>query len=71
MDDTEPGERAKMITQAVDYFIHCYDHVTDLIKGKKANVVIVKTADLADYASELRNARRRDKDKSTGTEAKA
>lgn len=71
MDDTEPGERAKMITQAVDYFIHCYDHVTDLIKGKKANVVIVKTADLADYASELRNAWRRDKDKSTGTEAKA
>lgn len=49
-----------VITQAVEYFIHCYDKVTGLISenGTEARVVRVVTAELADYARELRKGHR-------------
>ena len=64
MPDTDPGERMKIITQAVDFFIHCYDRVSDLIEGKKANVVTVKTSELAEQANGIRIAGRRERDNS-------
>ena len=60
MSDDDPGERMKTITQAVDFFIHSYDRVINLINGKRANVVTVRTAELADYAKALRDKSRRE-----------
>lgn len=59
MADDDPGERMKLITQAIDYFIHCYETVDRLITGKSATVVTVDTAELADYAQALRRESRR------------
>ena len=56
---TDPGERMKLIRQAIDYFIHCYDTVCGLIEGKKANVVKIETADLVEYSKTLRDTSRR------------
>lgn len=70
MADTDPGERMKIITQAVDFFIHCYDRVADLIEGKKAHVVTVKPLELAEQATEIRNANRLERDSSSGAAAK-
>ena len=61
MPDTDPGERMKVITQAIEFFIHCYDRVAELIEGQTAHVVTVKTAEIADYARTLRDAGRRDR----------
>ena len=58
MADTDPGERVKDISQAIDYFIHCYDRVCEMIAGKEANVVTIRTAELADYAKTIRDAKR-------------
>ena len=45
-----------LITQAVDYFIHCYDKVTGLIAANDTDAQIIKidTSELADYAKSLR-----------------
>ncbi len=61
MADTDPGERVKDISQAIDYFIHCYDRVCGMIAGKKANVVTIGTSELADYAKTIRDSNRRAK----------
>ena len=68
MADDDPGERMKTITRAVDFFIHSYDRVSNLIKGKKANVVTVSTAELADHAKTLRDKSRRDRDSAPETD---
>ena len=49
-----------IFTQAVDYFIHCYDKVTGLISENdaEARIIRVDTAELADYARELRKGHR-------------
>ena len=59
MADTDPGERVKDISQAIDYFIHCYDRVCGMIAGKEANVVTIRTSELADYAKTIRDSKRR------------
>ena len=70
MADTDPGERMKIITQAVDFFIHCYDRVADLIEGKKAHDVTVKPLKLTEQATEILNANRLERDSSSGAAAK-
>ena len=69
--ESDPGERRKLITQAIDYFLHCYDTVCGLISGKNAHVVKLETAVLADYASALRSGNRRDRDRSSDAPAAA
>lgn len=69
--ESDPGERRKLITQAIDYFLHCYDTVCGLISGKNAHVVKLETAELADYASALRSGNRRDRDRSSDAPAAA
>ena len=59
MADTDPGERVKDISQAIDYFIHCYDRVCGMIAGKEVNVVTIRTSELADYAKTIRDSKRR------------
>ena len=59
MADTDPGERVKDICQAIDYFIHCYDRVCEMIAGKEADVVTIRTSELADYAKTIRDSKRR------------
>ena len=56
MDDSDVSARMNLITQVIDYFIHCYDNVTDLISKDKADAEIVRieTSELADYAKVLR-----------------
>ena len=56
MDDADVSERMNLITQAVDYFIYCYNKVVDLISGSgaDADVIRVETSELADYAKKLR-----------------
>ncbi|MDO5455350.1 MAG: hypothetical protein Q4F25_00380 [Eubacteriales bacterium] len=63
MADTDPGERAKVITKAIDYFLNCYDTVSDLIRGRSANVETVRTSELMDYANIIREENRRDRNK--------
>jgi hypothetical protein len=63
MPESDPGERKKLITQAIDYFLHCYDTVCELIRGKNAHVVKIETSELADYANTLRSESRRDRDR--------
>ena len=56
MDDADVSERMNLITQAVDYFIYCYNKVVDLISesGADADVVRIDTAELSAYAKSLR-----------------
>lgn len=56
MDDADVSDRMNLITQAVDYFIHCYDKVTGLIAANDTDAQIIKidTSELADYAKSLR-----------------
>ena len=56
MDDADVSERMSLITQAVDYFIYCYNKVVDLISGSDADadVIRIETSELADYAKKLR-----------------
>ena len=59
-NDSDVSDRMNLITQAVDYFIHCYDKVTGLISENdaEARIIRVDTAELADYARELRKGHR-------------
>ena len=56
MDDDDVSERMNLITQAVEYFIHCYNKVVELISesGAEADVVKIDTAELSAYAKRLR-----------------
>ena len=66
MDEADLGSRMKLITQAIDYFIYCYDTVSKLVEKKKANVVTVDTSDLINYADELRKKYRRMREAESG-----
>ena len=55
MDAADSGTRMKTISKAVDYFIHCYDLVSELTKGKTAYVVKVDPTDVSGYAGKLRD----------------
>lgn len=66
--DSDVSERVNLISQAVDYFIHCYDKVlglmSDIEEGKE--IISIKTSELAEYAKSLRRppfGDRKDKDK--------
>ncbi len=54
MADSDIGERMDMIRQSIDYFLHCYERVTNLSKGKTANVIEITGEDVVHYADLLR-----------------
>ena len=57
MDDSDVSERMNLITQAVDYFLHCYEKVVRLISEadtEDAQIIRIETSELADYAKTLR-----------------
>ncbi len=56
--DTDPSERKKMISRAIDYFIHCYDKVCSLIEGKDPHVETIEVSELVSYSKKLRDANR-------------
>ncbi len=57
--DTDPSERKKIISRAVDYFIHCYDKVSALIEGKEPHIEKIDVSELVSYSRKLRDANRR------------
>lgn len=65
MDDADTSGRVSLITQAVDYFIHCYDIVTGLITEDETagyEAVKIETSELSAYAKSLRRQLRREED---------
>jgi hypothetical protein len=63
MDDSDVSERMTMISQAVEYFIHCYDVMSGLLADRKAaeddhEIVMISTSEISEYANELRKAAR-------------
>ena len=52
MNDSDVGERMNLIKQAIEYFIHCYDTVEELIKNAGANpdVDIISTSEVVDFS---------------------
>ena len=69
MEDDDLSERMTMITKATDYFIHCYDLVNDLVKDKEANIVKIDVSELTACANRLRDANRRDRNRSSQNDA--
>ena len=63
MDDSDISERMNMITQAVDYFLFCYERVTELIQkqGTGEAVVKIEPQELVAYADTLRKALRNER----------
>ena len=56
MQDSDIGARMNMISQSIDYFIHCYDMVADLV-ARSGNVPIVNIISLdqvVEYANTLK-----------------
>ncbi len=64
MEDADAGTRMQTISKAVDFFIHCYDRVCELTKGKTAHVVKLETSEVSSYAGKLRDEQYKDKHKS-------
>ena len=62
-DDSDASERMNLISQAVEYFLHSYNKVMELISdsSKDAQIIRVETADLADYAKSLRRPAREER----------
>ena len=54
MADSDSGERMDLIQQSIDYFLHCYDRVTQLSKGQTPNVIQVSNTEITQYAEQLR-----------------
>ena len=48
--------RMNLITQAVDYFLYCYDKVNGMMTGNDtdAEIIRVDTSELAEYAKTMR-----------------
>lgn len=62
MDDSDVSERMTMISQAVEYFIHCYEEMTKLLAGRDKEddkeVIMISPSEISDYANVLRKAAR-------------
>jgi hypothetical protein len=62
MDDSDVSERMTMISQAVEYFIHCYEEMTKLLAGRDKKddkeVIMISPSEISDYANVLRKAAR-------------
>lgn len=58
MEDSDSSERMEMIRQCIKYFLHCYDRVARLTGGAAPQVVQITSAEITQYASELRGQSR-------------
>lgn len=68
MDESDMSGRVNLITQAIDYFIHCYGIVTDLIPDADApdeEAIIIETSELAAYAKSLRRQNHKESEASS------
>ncbi|MBQ7645551.1 MAG: hypothetical protein IJS84_11070 [Spirochaetales bacterium] len=56
MHDSDIGARMNLISQSIDYFIHCYDVVADLVakSGEKPDVNIIDLDRIVEYSKSLR-----------------
>ena len=58
MKDSDSSERMDVIQQSITYFLHCYDRVARLVKGREVNVIQVTAEEIAKYADEQREQTR-------------
>ena len=76
MNDSDMGERMNTIMQAVEYFIHCYDIVDDLVtkSGTPADVDIIPNVDIVEFSRSFKphydNRFRNDEQKDDNKEEK-
>lgn len=56
MHDSDVSERMNAIVKSIDYFIHCYDKVSELVEksGNKVDVVKMDHSELVSYAKKLK-----------------
>ena len=56
MHDSDVSERMNTIVKSIEYFIHCYDNVTELVEksGKKVDVVKIEHSELVSYSKKLK-----------------
>ena len=54
MSDSDSGERMDLIRQSIDYFLHCYDRVTQLSEGRTANVIEITNEEIIQCADQIR-----------------
>ena len=56
MNDSDVGERMNAISQAIEYFIHCYDTVEEIIfkTGAVADVDTIPNSDIVEFARSLK-----------------
>ena len=56
MQDSDVGERMNTIIQSIEYFIHCYDVVADLVaqSGEVADVDKITVDQIIEYSKTLK-----------------
>ena len=56
MHDSDISERMNTIVKSIEYFIHCYDNVIELVEksGKKNDVTKVEHSELVTYSKKLK-----------------